>query len=79
MTEDTQIAQDMSANATNTCHLENPVHVAHVEHGPIAGLEYVYVGRNFIYGTYQPLIRTLLCFPFVLDFQQSILHFPLLL
>jgi len=38
-TEDMRIAQDMSANATNARHFENPIgprdHVAHIEHGTL--------------------------------------------
>jgi len=79
--KDTRIAEVPSADTTNTDHLENPVGPRRTRRvQPIAGLEHVYVGRNFtVYGTYQALVRTLLCFPSVLDFPPSILHFPLLL
>src|SRR5712691_1674931 len=46
-TEDTRIAQNTSADATNAHHLENPVGPRRARQvWPLASLEHVYVGRN---------------------------------
>jgi hypothetical protein len=54
MAEDPRIVQDTLADATNARHLENLVHVAHVVHGPLQGLDHIYVGKGFYWNLSSP-------------------------